>query len=469
LLAKRLLRSAQTLCGVLPAQLAGSEAQAAVPAGLIHATLHAAALVAAGERTAQPELSAEALALAKGVIQSMFWSKIKAIAMVFFTAALVAGAGGLTFHVVASDGQLAAKGVQKVKVPAAPSLPAEKKLPSERAVAWESAARSQFEARWEEYVKQKTSEEFVALASVHWLQAQLSLGEKAVEKVAAYKAHLERVKFLEKIAKAFFDAKNRPPSHYYLALYHRLEAEIWLHEAQGANQTKDKKAAKDRHNAMLKATQNQWDARMRDPALHNDMVPFVCLCSAQWLEAQLKLAEKKSDALAAHKAHLERMQKVEAIAKAKCEAKDANTAALGSGYRQAVLHRIEAELAIHEADDANQDEETKVARERKQALRQAAQDHFAERWKNFENCQDIADFVASASVYLLKAQLRLSAKQSEKVAAYQAHLERMKAMEELCKALLDVGMVPATYYHLSVSYRTEAEFLLEKIQGKSRD
>jgi RNA polymerase sigma factor (sigma-70 family) len=102
LLAKRLIRSAQVLSGAVTTTLAGGAVQAALPPTLVHSTVQAAALIAAGKLTAQGVLSAQALILAQGVIQSMFWNKMKfgAFALVVV---LVCGIGYGTFALSPSD------------------------------------------------------------------------------------------------------------------------------------------------------------------------------------------------------------------------------------------------------------------------------------------------------------------------------------------------------------------------------
>jgi RNA polymerase sigma factor (sigma-70 family) len=102
LLAKRLIRSAQVFSGVLTMTLAGGAVQAALPLTLVQSTVQAAALVAAGKLTVQGVLSAKALILAQGVIQSMFWNKMKLGAFALFVA-LVCGIGYGTFALSPSD------------------------------------------------------------------------------------------------------------------------------------------------------------------------------------------------------------------------------------------------------------------------------------------------------------------------------------------------------------------------------
>jgi RNA polymerase sigma factor (sigma-70 family) len=102
LLAKRLLRGAQLLSGVVPGAAAANAAQAAVPAGLAAATVQAAALIAVGEATASGALTAEALTLAQGVMRTMLWNKLKlGMLVVLVVVVTLAGAGGLTFRALA--------------------------------------------------------------------------------------------------------------------------------------------------------------------------------------------------------------------------------------------------------------------------------------------------------------------------------------------------------------------------------
>ncbi|MCC6417132.1 MAG: sigma-70 family RNA polymerase sigma factor [Gemmataceae bacterium] len=92
LLAGRLARRGLALSGGALTALLAESASAAVPASLVASTVKAAALVAAGEAAAVGLVSARAAALAKGVMQGMFLSKLK-IGAVLFLALGVLGVG----------------------------------------------------------------------------------------------------------------------------------------------------------------------------------------------------------------------------------------------------------------------------------------------------------------------------------------------------------------------------------------
>jgi RNA polymerase sigma factor (sigma-70 family) len=92
LLAKRLLQGSQNLSGV---------GRAALPAGLVQATVQAAGAVSGGKEAAS---FATAWTLAQGVLQTMFWNKLKLGALVLLSVVVIAG--GLTVHVLAGGGRL---------------------------------------------------------------------------------------------------------------------------------------------------------------------------------------------------------------------------------------------------------------------------------------------------------------------------------------------------------------------------
>jgi RNA polymerase sigma factor (sigma-70 family) len=453
LLAKRLLRRAQIFAGVSTA----STAWADLPPRLVHSTLHAATAVAAGKSLTQAGLSAAVLTLAEGAVQTMFWQKMTTVTLTLLVVAGLAGAGGLILHCQRSQDKPAQKPVPTAGVLAAPTQPLEKKGPNQRDVAWEKNCRTEFEETWNDYKVQRIRAESVASSSLRWLQAQLGVSANKSEQMAAYKEHLDRVIWLEKIAKAFFNAGLRGPSNFHQTVYHRIQADIWLQEARGANEAKDKQIATERCKALLRAAQDQFAASWNDYEQGVGYVPGLCPWSVHWLEAQLKLSETKADNLAARLAHLERMKKVEAIANSRFNANPAKDCGF---YHEAICFRLEAEVGLDEARDTPA-KDTQAQVERKQSLLRTAHDQFAARWKAFENGQVPVDFVLLASAHWLKAQIRLCEKQSEMVAAYQAHLARLQEVEEISKALFDVGAIPHWNYHRAVSYRMEAEILLD--------
>jgi RNA polymerase sigma-70 factor (ECF subfamily) len=96
LLRGRLVRRGLTpSAGPLGAALAADAADAAVPAAVAAATVRAAARFAVGNPTTGGAVSAQAAALAEGVLQAMFITKVKIVAAVLAAAVLAGTAAGV--------------------------------------------------------------------------------------------------------------------------------------------------------------------------------------------------------------------------------------------------------------------------------------------------------------------------------------------------------------------------------------
>jgi RNA polymerase sigma factor (sigma-70 family) len=105
--ARELLRSRLALRGVaLSAGLLTANAMTApASAALLQGTFQAALSFAAGSAVVGGAASAQALALTKGELQTMFLSKLKLVAAAVLSVAVVAGAGGLAYHGLAVEPQ----------------------------------------------------------------------------------------------------------------------------------------------------------------------------------------------------------------------------------------------------------------------------------------------------------------------------------------------------------------------------
>jgi RNA polymerase sigma factor (sigma-70 family) len=115
---------------------------------------------------------------------------------------------------------------------------------------------------------------------------------------------------------------------------------------------------------------------------------------------------------------------------------------------------------------ASQVPEKKVPTERDKALLDAAQKQFDGRWREFVAGKTSADFIVPWSGKLLEATLRVCEKSSEKIEACKAHIERLKAVEEVNKKKLDDGAIAPTQYYQIVYYRIEAEIMLDEMRRR---
>jgi RNA polymerase sigma factor (sigma-70 family) len=105
LLGRRLSRRGVTLAGgELAALVAANGASAGVPAHLLFSTTKAALLVAAGHATTAMCVSLQVAALTDGVLSTMFFAKLKTMAVLCAVAAVAIGAGGLVYQAHAGKG-----------------------------------------------------------------------------------------------------------------------------------------------------------------------------------------------------------------------------------------------------------------------------------------------------------------------------------------------------------------------------
>lgn len=95
------------------------------------------------------------------------------------------------------------------------------------------AAKATYEARWEEYKVGRGFLEPVCDWSRRWLEAERDMSTKKEEQLAALEAHLKRLKELEEMVTASFEAGRTAIGNVTAARYHRIEAELWLAQAKG--------------------------------------------------------------------------------------------------------------------------------------------------------------------------------------------------------------------------------------------
>jgi RNA polymerase sigma factor (sigma-70 family) len=100
MLRKRLTRRGLVLSTVgFASLLAQSQASAALPPALVSGTVKAATLIAAGQAATAGVVSAHVAALTKGVLHTMFMTKLTIVSAILLTVSLIGTGGGLlTYH-----------------------------------------------------------------------------------------------------------------------------------------------------------------------------------------------------------------------------------------------------------------------------------------------------------------------------------------------------------------------------------
>jgi RNA polymerase sigma factor (sigma-70 family) len=102
--ARELLHSRLARHGVaLSAGLVAVNTASALPAGLVEVTAKAGLCFAAGNAAAGGLASAQAVALTKGALRTMFLTKLKTVAVLVLVLALLGGIGGGVYHALAAE------------------------------------------------------------------------------------------------------------------------------------------------------------------------------------------------------------------------------------------------------------------------------------------------------------------------------------------------------------------------------
>jgi hypothetical protein len=208
------------------------------------------------------EVSAPVVALMKGVLNAMLVSKMKTAALVLLTVAAVgAGTWALAYpYLVAQQprqqnadpprvadpgpkgtGRLppAAEGEYKMaaldEARVKELLEAAKVSDKLRALlkGQYEAALAETTARWEEFIAGRGTLDLLFGASLRLLEAERALSDKKADQVVALENQWKRMRVMEGVNQARFDAGRVPIAELSQTKFYRIQAEIWLERARG--------------------------------------------------------------------------------------------------------------------------------------------------------------------------------------------------------------------------------------------
>jgi hypothetical protein len=235
--------------------------------------------MAAGEAGRGGLIAPSAVALAEGVVRSMIMTKVKiSVAIVLSVTVLTAGAGVLGHQWLAAQQDSPARAgapeaggppegeTPKAKTakeradelkafdtglfdPPAQNWPKMVDIPEEvRESLLDGAAgdgrlgdlmKEQLEAaqtmtnaRWEELLAGRGTLDILFEASQHLLQAELDLATKRADRLAVLEAHWQRLKDIETLNEARFQAGRVPIADFAQSRFNRARAELWLERAK---------------------------------------------------------------------------------------------------------------------------------------------------------------------------------------------------------------------------------------------
>lgn len=232
----RLVRRGVTLSAAAVAALGAERAlSAAVSTTLLETTVRTARLFATPATAGL--VSNHVVTLTEGVLRAMFFTKVKIALAVLLVLGAAAGAG------ITGYGQPAARPQER-----APEAPPEAALkPDDPHAAVESAVRlkvllkerfdaanGEWNARWQEFTagRNRDSLEVYFGCSQRLLVAAREMSENKAARIDAWHDHVMRMKQIEEICKAQYDAGRLSIGDYKQSQFYRLDAQIGLQRAK---------------------------------------------------------------------------------------------------------------------------------------------------------------------------------------------------------------------------------------------
>src|SRR4051794_2878195 len=90
------------------------------------------------------------------------------------------------------------------------------------------SARKTYQTLWVNYRERRASEDALYRWSVRWLKAERQLSDRQDDQVAAYKAHWDRMRDLERLIRQVERSGVTTVDEVSAAEFYRVEAEFWL-------------------------------------------------------------------------------------------------------------------------------------------------------------------------------------------------------------------------------------------------
>lgn len=94
------------------------------------------------------------------------------------------------------------------------------------------AAREEMDARWQEFLAGRGTLDIMLGASLRLLEAERELSDKKADQVTALENHWRRMREMEKVDQAQFQAGRLAEADWAQSRFYRIQAELWLEKAR---------------------------------------------------------------------------------------------------------------------------------------------------------------------------------------------------------------------------------------------
>jgi hypothetical protein len=296
------------------------------------------------------------------------------------------------------------------------------------------------------------------------LEADLAVASKQAEQIAAYQTYRDRLLAVEKDTKAEVDRRRYNVFDHLRIKEMRCEAEVTLGRLKsGGDKSTDKDTPEVRNtldewvetiHLEMDVIRKRYDAGKIPPG-------DSLVVDENLLHEELTAARKPEEQVAAYKKFLAKLKEAEAILKPRSE----NGPAEKMDFGRVTFKRAATELSLLQltagAGAKGSLEEKNLLKEQRDCLRTELGLRMAD-WAagqgDFQSLQESAG-------NLLLAELETAATPADRLAAYQAHLQRMQTADSQCKPLIDPKKGNEAWLLWTRGARLEAETWLLRAKG----
>jgi hypothetical protein len=292
------------------------------------------------------------------------------------------------------------------------------------------------------------------------LSADLASAKGQAERIAAYKAYRDRLLAVERDTRSEVEKRRYSAFDYLRIKEMRCDADVHLGRLQAGN---DKSAAKDAPE--VRAALDDWreaisfEADVIHKRFDAGKTPpeEMLVVSESSLRAELAAARGPDERVAAYKKYLGQLKEAEASVKSR------STDRPGAKEEAArvIFSRAAAELTLLQMSDPAAAKTSTQAKALLGEQRDALRAELAQRMAEWAAGQGDFQALQESAGHLLLAELGTAGSPAERLAAYQAHVNRMRTAEDNARAVvIDAKKGTDAWLWWTRSARLEAEVWL---------
>ncbi len=296
--------------------------------------------------------------------------------------------------------------------------------------------------------------------SRRWMEAEMYLSRNQIGKVRAAEEHLARMKSIEKPIMERIGKRRAGSDSYLAAEYYRTDAEFLVFQARAKPEDKE---AQDVTTTRLASAVLIYDSLWLDLDEKRKTNQFRSALSWShlWYEAEISIRKNKADRLAAAEAYVNRTKEIEKLAKVLLDDGELHI----QDFWEATLNRADAEILLSKIKGVDTNQIVSRSNISKVHL-DAAKSAFEAEWKDFLAGRGNHEKLFVYSTAWLRAASALAETKAERIAAFEAHLARMKQLQKPIAKSYQAGRVPIRDLLATNFFLADAELQLSLTKTK---